>query len=821
MNKKIDRIWKKQFDDIMSESFGKYAKYIIQDRALPDIRDGLKPVQRRILYAMYKIGLLPNKQHKKSATTVGEVIGKYHPHGDSSIYDALVRMSQWWKNNIPLVDMQGNNGSIDGDGPAAMRYTESRFSLFGLMMLSNIEKDTVKFVLNFDDTEWEPTVLPSLLPNLLVNGATGIAAGYATNIPPFNLNEIIDAIIMRIDSPNCRLDSLIKVIPGPDFPTGGIIHDENGIKEAYETGRGKIIIRAKMINEIEKYKSRIIIKEIPFETNKSTIIKSIEEIIDENKIVSLNEIRDESDKHGIRIVLEYKGNLNTAEAIKKYLFKHTQLQINYNINNIVINKRKPVQMTLITYLDSYIDHANEIIKKSCSFDLNKSLNRLEIIEGLIKATSIIDKIVQLIRSCKDRDEAIEKLIKMYLFTKKQSEAIVQLRLYRLTNTDINLLEKEKNELNLLISELKKILKDDVYRKNYLKNILKQYKKEFATPRKTEIKQGIEKIIINDVDMIEKKDVILFSTRDGYVKIITQKNITYDDIKNFKLKDNDVISYISGYVSILDKVLFITNFGNYVILPIYKIKEARIRDLGVHINSIITLRDNEKIVFGHIIKTNQTFGNESIVIVTNLGMIKRFSLNDILNVKTIRSSTCISLKEKDFVVDAKLIQNENLQIVLISKLGNALRFNVDEIGIIGLKGMGVRGIKLRNEDNLISCCVINPNTNDTLLLLANHGVKRIKLENLITLTRATMGKSILSQVKSKPYNIINAINCNSTNRYLIAFTKTNEIKIISTVDFPIMDFDSRMSTQFQSHIVFVYLPKEKLIIEKNIKLFSDE
>ncbi|WP_052663931.1 DNA topoisomerase IV subunit A [Mycoplasmoides alvi] len=816
MNNKIyQKIQKKEFDEIMSDSFGKYAKYIIQDRALPDIRDGLKPVQRRILYAMYKIGLNPEKAHKKSATTVGEVIGKYHPHGDSSIYEALVRMSQWWKNNIPLVDMQGNNGSIDGDSAAAMRYTEAKFSTYGFSMMNQIEKETVKFVFNFDDTEYEPTLLPTLLPNLFINGATGIAAGYATNIPPFNINELIDAIIMKIDSPNCRLDSLIKVLPGPDFPTGGIICDDNGIKESYETGKGKFILRAKIDNEIVNNKMQLVISEIPYETNKSSIIKSIEEIIDNQEIAYLNEVRDESDKNGIRIVLEYKGDEKIADTIKRYLFKNTQLQITYNINNITIYNRKPIQTTLINYLDSYLEHAMEIIIKSSVFDLNKTKNRLEIIEGLIKTTSIIDKIIELIRLSKDKTSAISGLMEKFAFTNNQAEAIVQLRLYRLTNTDVLGLQEEFKTLNETIIELNKILNDEQYRKHYLKGILRNYKKIFNNPRKTKIEKGVEKIVISDVDIIENKDINVVISRNGYIKYTTQKIDNLNTLCNLKMKENDTLVFVSN-AQVLDRILIITSFGNFICLPIHKIKEGKIRELGNHINNIVTLRDNEKIIFAKVLKDNLNVENNlSIVLVSKYGMVKRFYIRDVLNCKIIKPSICMNLKENDILVDAKLVCGENQQIILYSQLGNALRFNIDEISVIGLKGMGVRGIKLRNEDFLINCSIIEPENENYVVLFASNGIKRIAIKDLITLSRATMGKPILNQIKSKPYKLVSAILIDGKQKNIICYQENSEEpKIISVNQIPLLDFDSRMSSPILESLIFAYLPDKEMDQFKN-------
>ncbi|WP_027119496.1 DNA topoisomerase IV subunit A [[Mycoplasma] testudinis] len=813
----LQRIWKRSLGEIMSDSFAKYAKYIIQDRALPDIRDGLKPVQRRILYGMSRLNLTPDRPHKKSASTVGEVIGKYHPHGDSSIYEALVRMSQPWKNNIRLIDMQGNNGSIDGDSPAAMRYTEARLSPFAYEMLANLEKETVKFVPNFDDAETEPTVLPSLLPNLMVNGASGIAAGYATNIPPYNLNELIDAIIMRIDSPNCRLDSLMKVIPAPDFPTGGIIHDDGGIKEAFETGRGKLVIRAKIGPENDKRKNKLIISEIPFETNKALIIRSIEEIIVDNKLPYLEEVRDESDKNGIRIVLEYKGDEKAAEAIKKYLYKTTQLQINFNINTIVIDHRKPVQMGLIGYLDSYLSHAVDVIIKSTNFDLKKAKHRLEIVVGLIKATSVIDQVVKLIRSANDKNDAKEKLIAALKLSEIQAEAIVQLRLYRLTNTDVQALMNESKELQAQIEELQALLDDEVHRNNYLKNILRNYKKRFGNARKSQVAGAVEKIVIEATDVIENKTNTLVVTRDGYLKLCSPKTVSIEAIKTAKLKEGDSVINIQSADS-LDRLLLITIYGNFLVLPVHKIKPSRLKEQGAHINSITTLRDNEKIIYSQIIKANQNETNETLFLTSKDGMVKRIFVNDIMSFKSTRPSVCMSLKANDLLVDVQNVHDEKNEVLLISKNGYGLRFNIDEVTAIGLKGMGVRGIKLRPDDNLISSVIVS-DKNEYLTLLASHGnAKRVRIHDIDSLSRSTMGKPLLQQVKSKPYKITYGFIAKVNQPVLIADNEGN-LNFVKVGIIPVMDLDSRMSAVFKQQVYAPLIVDETIINETN-NLFNN-
>lgn len=712
MDKK--KVFQKDLDDIMSLSFGRYAKYIIQERALPDIRDGLKPVQRRVLYGMYNLGLYYNKSYRKSAATVGEVIGKFHPHGDSSIYEALVRMTQSWKNNIPLIDMQGNNGSIDGDNAAAMRYTEARLSHYGNLMLENINKETVNFVNNFDDSEVEPTILPSLLPNLLVNGSTGIAAGYATNIPPFNLKELIDVIIHRIDSPNCKLESILKLMPGPDFPTGGIILDDDGIKNAYLTGKGKIVIRAKIVNENDQ----LVVTDIPFETNKASIIRSIEEILEANKLPQLEEVRDESDRFGIRVVLQTNTKDEKVLAtIKNYLYKYTQLQINYSFNNVVIDKKKPIQMSIFNYLDSYLNHAYTILRNAISFDLKKDQKRLEVINGLIKATSIIDQIILIIKKSKDKQDAINNLINKYQFSAIQAEAIVSLRLYRLTNTDILALKEEKKSLDTNIKQYQLLLKDQNALNDHLKEILRSYKKLFNTKRRSTIGGNIEKLVINEASIIEKKELYLVSSVDGLIKTIAYDQNKQLNPTSLKIKQDDYLSDLIK-VSSLNKVAFITNYGNVVVINAHKIKQAKPREIGMDINELTTIKDNEKIV--KLVELSDQ--NDRIVLVSKYGMIKQISVNDLVNIKSTKPTTCMSLKDDDELVCANLISDPNAELIIITKNAYALRFFINEVNLTGLKSMGVRAIKLKTNDEVIGFDQIK-NSIDQLVLVKNKQIEK--------------------------------------------------------------------------------------------------
>lgn len=761
MDKK--KVFQKDLDDIMSLSFGRYAKYIIQERALPDIRDGLKPVQRRVLYGMYNLGLYYNKSYRKSAATVGEVIGKFHPHGDSSIYEALVRMTQTWKNNIPLIDMQGNNGSIDGDNAAAMRYTEARLSHYGNLMLENINKETVNFVNNFDDSEVEPTILPSLLPNLLVNGSTGIAAGYATNIPPFNLKELIDVIIHRIDSPNCKLESILKLMPGPDFPTGGIILDDDGIKNAYLTGKGKIVIRAKIINEIDQ----LVVTDIPFETNKASIIRSIEEILEANKLPQLEEVRDESDRFGIRIVLQTNTKDEKLLAtIKNYLYKYTQLQINYSFNNVVIDQKKPIQMSIFNYLDSYLNHAYTILRNAISFDLKKDQKRLEVINGLIKATSIIDQIILIIKKSKDKQDAINNLINKYQFSAIQAEAIVSLRLYRLTNTDILALKEEKKSLDTNIKQYQLLLKDQNTLNDHLKEILRSYKKLFNTKRRSTIGGNIEKLVINETSIIEKKELYLISSVDGLIKTIAYDQNKQLNPTSLKIKQDDYLSDLIK-VSSLNKVAFITNYGNVVVINAHKIKQAKPREIGMDINELTTIKDNEKIV--KLVELSDQ--NDRIVLVSKYGMIKQISVNDLVNIKSTKSTICMSLKDDDELVCANLISDPNAELIIITKNAYALRFFINEVNLTGLKSMGVRAIKLKTNDQVIGFDQIK-NSIDQLVLVKNKQIKKLKASLIENQSRATQGKNLGLGKDKKP--LVNGYLLNTKEAALYGFNRDNEL-----------------------------------------------
>ena len=649
----IQKIYDYTLEEIMGDRFGRYSKYIIQDRAIPDVRDGLKPVQRRILYAMYRTKKTYDKDYYKSASTVGEVIGKYHPHGDSSIYEAMVRMSQPWKMRIPHIDMHGNNGSIDGDGAAAMRYTEARLSKLSGELLRDIDKNTIAFAPNFDDKELEPTVLPARYPNLLVNGAMGISAGYATNIPPHNLGEVIDATIYRIDNPNCRLETIMNIVKGPDFPTGGIIEGIDGIRSAYETGKGKIVVKAR--TKIEK--NKIIVTEIPYDVFKINIVRKIDEIRIDKKIDGIVEVRDETDKDGLQITIELKKDVN-PELILAYLFKNTELQTTYNFNMLAIVDRRPQLFGILGILDAYIRHQKEIVYKRSEFDLAHAKARYHIVEGLIKAVSILDEVIKTIRASKNKTDSKENLMIKFGFTEEQAEAIVTLQLYRLSNTDIVLLEEEQANLTKIINYLEEIIKDEGKLMSVIKEELRRIKKEYALPRLTEIKERVEEIKIDNTLMLPKEDVYVVLTNQGYIKRVSSRGYLSNNGEDTQLKEND---YVIGIYNIntLDTILLFTNFGNYLYIPVYEIPDAKWKDLGKHVSNIIPLGSEEK-----VIKGMPVYDFNASIYITSFsknGMIKRTKLNEFKVQRYSKPINMMKLKDNDEVVNVSYDYKENIFI----------------------------------------------------------------------------------------------------------------------------------------------------------------
>ena len=801
----IEKIYEYTLEEIMGDRFGRYSKYIIQDRAIPDVRDGLKPVQRRILYGMYRGHHTYDKPYVKSARSVGDIMGKYHPHGDSSIYDAMVRMSQWWKQSTPYIDMHGNNGSMDGDSPAAMRYTEARLSKISNELLEDIDKETIVWAPNFDDSEIEPTVLPARFPNLIVNGATGISAGYATNIPPHNLGEIIDATIKRIDSPNCYLDTIMEIVKGPDFPTGGIVEGISGIRSAYETGRGKIIIKAKTSFEEEKGKAILAISEIPFEVNKALLVRKIDEIRIDKKIDGILEVRDESDKDGLRIAVDIKKDAN-RELILNYLLKNTDLQVSYNFNMIVIDHRRPRQLGLLAILDSYIEFKKEVIIKRTNYDLSMAKARLHIVEGLIKCLSILDEVIRVIRASKNKVDAKENLVKEFDFTKEQAEAIVMLQLYKLTNTDVTELEKELASLTVTVTGLEEILASEDKLKIVMKEELRRVKKEYAVNRKTEIKDEITEIKIDTTVMIPKEDVLVMVTKDGYIKRTSWRSYQASQ-EEATLKDND---YILGLYELntLDTLLLFTNLGNYLYVPVHTIYDMKWKEMGKHISNLIKLEENEEVI--SVIPVTDFNTNKDITIATKNGMIKRSLMKDFQVSRYSKPIQCMKLKDDDKVIDAYVNYYDDIFVATSGNYG--LWFDKSEIPVVGIKASGVKAIKLK-DDVVVSSFNFNPDNQELFLLVTDKGTgKRVKIQEFEKSARAHRGLLLLREVKTNPYHTVKVFITTSKEHIGI---KTPDINLLKASEFPIMDRYSTGST-ISKHTIYDSYKVAELLTKDNLE-----
>ena len=740
-------------EDVLGDRFGRYSKYIIQDRALPDVRDGLKPVQRRILYAMHQEGNTADKPFRKSAKAVGNVIGNYHPHGDTSVYDAMVRLGQDWKVRIPLVEMHGNKGSVDGDPPAAMRYTEARLSKVSSELLRDIEKETVEFVNNFDDTIMEPTVLPSRFPNIVVNGATGISAGYATNIPPHNLNEVIQAVIHMIDKPNITTDKLIQYIKGPDFPTGGIVQGLDGIRSAYETGKGKVVLRSKTeVESLRGNKSQIVIHEIPYEVNKSNLVKKIDEIRVDKKVDGIVEVRDESDRQGLRVVIEIKKD-SDINGILNYLYKHTDLQVNYHYNMVAIHNRRPELMSMKDILNAYIKHQKEIIFKRSVYELSQKEKRMHIVEGLMKALSILDEVIELIRSSIDKKEAKQKLQEKYEFSEAQAEAIVTLQLYRLTNTDITLLQDEHKSLNMEIERLNSIINHEEILKSVLKDELKAVNKSIKIDRQSIIEEEIEEIKISKDITIPKEDTIVSMTRDGFIKRTTKRSYSSTDDDAVDLKPGDYITHTIE-ANTQQNILLFTNKGHYIYIPVHELPDIKWKDIGTHISQIVQLKQNEFII-ELLIVDNFKDSHLEIVLATQHGMIKRSTLESFNTTRKSRTIQCMNLKTDDTLQFVQKISthsdNDQQYILSVTKHGFSLLYRIDELSVIGLKAAGVKNMNL-NEDEIRSVEVVQ--LNDEILVATHRGaVKKMKVELLEVQKRALKGQRILKPLKLTPHYIV--------------------------------------------------------------------
>ena len=768
-------------DDIMSDRFGAYSKYIIQERALPDARDGLKPVQRRILYSMYSDGNTCEKPHRKSAKAVGQIMGVFHPHGDSSIYEAMVRLSQDWKINLPLIDMHGNNGSIDDDPPAAMRYTEARLSNNASLLLNDIDKNTVVMTNNYDDTVLEPTVLPASYPLLLVNGSTGIASGYATNIAPHNLNEVVNATIYRLNNPECSLDEIMEFIKGPDFPTGGIVEGKDSIKEVFSTGKGKVVLRSKCEIVSSKMGDQIVVTEIPYEVIKSALVKKINDISIAKDIDGISEVRDESGRDGLKIVIDLKKDAN-SEMVLNYLYKNTDLQINYSYNNIAIVNHRPMLLSLIDALDAFISFRKEVVLNRSIYLRDKKKARLHIIEGLIKAISILDSIIETIRKSSDKKDAKERLKTNFLFTEEQAEAIVNLRLYRLSSTDINALKDEYSLLNKEVSELESIIASKEVLNAVLTRELKEVNAKVVRPRKTEIKDEVSEIVIDKMAMIPNETCYISISKDGYLKRFSKRVFEANsDILPFT-KDGDYLVGIK-MCETQDTLLIFTTRGNYAYLPVYKIDECKFKDIGKHLSSYVKVDGNEKIVGAVLVKNFDTYA--FVVVATRNGMIKKTSIPRFNVSRTSKVMPCIKLKENDELVSICLCY-ENEELLLVSKEGRFNKYSSAILSDLATRAMGVAGINVKG-DSLVSI-VSNQNDGNEVLVCSNRGgFKRLHFSDLQLTSRNTKGSYLFKQIKSNPHNIVSVKIVSSYTNLLFA----NNEKI-SVSDIPFMSVDSSFS-----------------------------
>ncbi|HCX9410449.1 TPA: DNA topoisomerase IV subunit A [Staphylococcus aureus] len=755
-------------EDVLGDRFGRYSKYIIQERALPDVRDGLKPVQRRILYAMYSSGNTHDKNFRKSAKTVGDVIGQYHPHGDSSVYGAMVRLSQDWKLRHVLIEMHGNNGSIDNDPPAAMRYTEAKLSLLAEELLRDINKETVSFIPNYDDTTLEPMVLPSRFPNLLVNGSTGISAGYATDIPPHNLAEVIQATLKYIDNPDITVNQLMKYIKGPDFPTGGIIQGIDGIKKAYESGKGRIIVRSKVEEEtLRNGRKQLIITEIPYEVNKSSLVKRIDELRADKKVDGIVEVRDETDRTGLRIAIELKKDVN-SESIKNYLYKNSDLQISYNFNMVAISDGRPKLMGIRQIIDSYLNHQIEVVANRTKFELDNAEKRMHIVEGLIKALSILDKVIELIRSSKNKRDAKENLIEVFEFTEEQAEAIVMLQLYRLTNTDIVALEGEHKELEALIKQLRHILDNHDALLNVIKEELNEIKKKFKSERLSLIEAEIEEIKIDKEVMVPSEEVILSMTRHGYIKRTSIRSFNASGVEDIGLKDGDSLLKHQE-VNTQDTVLVFTNKGRYLFIPVHKLADIRWKELGQHVSQIVPIEEDEVVIN---VFNEKDFNTDAFyVFATQNGMIKKSTVPLFKTTRFNKPLIATKVKENDDLISVMRFEKDQL-ITVITNKGMSLTYNTSELSDTGLRAAGVKSINLKAEDFVVMTEGVSEN--DTILMATQRGsLKRISFKILQVAKRAQRGITLLKELKKNPHRIVAAHVVTGEHSQYTLYSKSNE------------------------------------------------
>jgi topoisomerase-4 subunit A len=732
----MDQILPAYLEEVVGDRFGRYSKYIIQDRAIPDVRDGLKPVQRRILYAMYEAGNTADKPYRKSAKTVGDVMGNYHPHGDASIYEGMVRMAQPWKMNHVLIDGHGNWGSLDDDPAAAMRYTEARLSPIALELLRDIDKRTVPFKDNFDNTVKEPVVLPARFPNLLVNGVSGISAGFATEIPPHNLREVIDACCALIDDPDLTLDKLMEIVKGPDFPTGGIVMGRDGIREAYETGKGRILVRARtQIEELRGGRKQIVVTEIPFQVVKARLVAAIENIRLEKKAEGIAEVRDESGRDGLRIVIELKKEAD-AEGVLAFLLKKTDLQINYNFNMVAIVNRTPQQLGLRDMLAAYIQHQKEVVKNRSEYELEKAEERAHVLEGLVKALNVLDDVIAVIKASKNRQDAQHNLVARFGFTERQADAILTLQLYRLTNLEITALEKDLKEINKRIQYLRGILSSERKLFQVIKDELKEIRDKYGEDRRTDIQDEIEELKVNLEVMVTSEDVVVALSNDGYIKRTSMLSYVRSggEAETTGLKEGDYLRWRLE-VNTLENLLIFTSAGQYYVLPVHQIPEYKWKENGTAIVNVLPIPKEERIVAVIPVKT---FDDESrsLVFVTRKGQVKRTPLKEYETNRTTGIVAC-RLGKDDQVVHVQLSTNDR-DILLITRLGMSIRFKEEFVGAMGRATAGVRGIQLKDDDEVVAALWVAGDEGEVVVVSDRGYAKRTLLVDYVLQARGGKG-----------------------------------------------------------------------------------
>lgn len=791
-----ENIQELNFASVIGDRFGRYSKYIIQDRALPDIRDGLKPVQRRILYAMYMDRNTASNPYRKSAKTVGNVIGNYHPHGDFSVYEAMVRMSQDWKLRETLIDMHGNNGSMDGDPAAAMRYTEARLSPIADELLRDIQHETVEHLLNFDDTLEEPTVLPARFPNLLVNGATGISAGYATEIPPHNLGEVIDAVVYMLTHKRYRLDDIIKLIPAPDFPTGAIIQGADQIRKAYETGQGKIVVRSLTeIEDLKGNKQQIVVTELPFDVNKAKLIQRLDDIRIQKKVEGISEVRDESDRNGVRVVIELKREVN-AEGILQYLLKNTELQVNYHFNMVAIHNRRPEVVGLLQMLEAYIDHQKEVITKRTKHMLTTDKKRLHIVEGLIRVVSILDEVIAVIRNSDNKADAKRNLEREFDFSEVQSESIVNLQLYRLTNTDIEALQNEKLELNERIMMYQNILNNEDILKKVLANELKDIKKRFASPRRTIVQAKVEEIVVETSIMIPEEQVYVSVTNEGYIKRTSVRSFSASDTTDLGSRDLDYPIFVKE-MSTHDAIVLITNKGNYIHLPVHELPDIRWKDMGMHISTNYHLEDGEQLIaaFKSVMEPDKLKpeANPTLVLTSRNGKIKQTTLSQFTTYRSYKTKTMMAMKlqdKADELVSVNLAKvDHDYQVVVITKKSYGVRYELSEVAISGTKAQGVVAINLKDDDQVVASLLIDKAVErpQLLALTQRANIKRFDVEIISQVNnRSSRGHLLLKELKTNPHRFIQVLALQKGNIPVVILGDTGKTLEIKAMDIALTD-----------------------------------